>query len=72
MCGFYADNEKIKKGDKALYNGEEVVILQANHIKSNKTMDIIYESSSKEKSVLNFPYKTVTSMQLLQRLDNNL
>jgi hypothetical protein len=69
MCGFYADNQKIKKGDRALYDGDEVLILEANHIKSNKTMDIIYQSSSNEKSVLNFPYKTVTSMQLLQRTD---
>jgi hypothetical protein len=72
MCGFYADNQKIKKGDRALYDGQEVLILEANHIKSNKTMDIIYQNSFNEKSVLNFPYKTVTSMQLLQRTDTNL
>ena len=71
MCGFYADKQKIKKGDRALYNDEEIVILEANHIKSNKTMDIIYQNSSHTKDILNFPYKTVTSMQLLQRTDNN-
>ena len=36
MCGFYADKEKIKKGDRALYDGDEVVILEANHKKVTK------------------------------------
>jgi len=70
MCGFYSDEQKIKKGDIALLDGEKICVVDAKHIKENKTMDINYtlEDSLKEKT-LNFPYKTITSMKLIKRVD---
>ena len=66
MCGFYEDGSKIKKGDLALHKGNRVLILEVNHLKTNKTMDI-YFAHQEKKELLNFPYKTITTMQLLQR-----
>ena len=59
MCGFYDDNQKIKKGDSALYKGKTVNILLAKHIKENKTMDITIEYiDTKIQETINIPYKT--------------
>lgn len=60
MCGFYDDEQKIKKGDKAIYQGEAISIVLAKHIKENKTMDIIYtiDSNPQEELMINIPYKT--------------
>jgi len=59
MCGFYDDEQKIKKGDSALYNGKAVTIINATHIKQNKTMDIqIQYVDTNEKQTVNIPYKT--------------
>ena len=59
MCAFYDDEQKIKKGDKALYKNENITIVSAKHIKEKRTMDITYivdESSVENK--INIPYKT--------------
>jgi hypothetical protein len=61
MCGFYDDEQKIKKGDKATYQDENITIILAKHIKQNKTMDITYIVDSdvnKEEKKINIPYKT--------------
>ena len=73
MCGFYSNGEKIKEGDIALCGDEKVVISKAVHLKENKTMDIRYKSIKNDKEdMLNFPYKTTTTMKLLQRMDTNI
>ena len=59
MCGFYDDEQKIKKGDKAFYENESITIITAKHIKENRTMDISYlvdETGVENK--INIPYKT--------------
>jgi len=60
MCGFYDDEQKIKKGDKAIYQDKYITIILAKHIKENKTMDIIYtiDSNPQEELSINIPYKT--------------
>ena len=61
MCGFYDDEQKIKKGDRAIYNNESVTIISAKHITNNKTMDIVYKidmPDSKE-LLVNIPYQTI-------------
>ena len=58
MCGFYDDKQKIKKGDIATYNGENIKILSAKHIKENRTMDITYISNGNE-NIVNIPYQTI-------------
>jgi len=58
MCGFYDDEQKIKKGDTSTFNGENVKILLAKHIKENKTMDIIYQKDNNEELKVNIPYQT--------------
>ncbi len=58
MCGFYDDNQKIKKGDSAIYLGENIRIETATHIKDNKTMDIVYTDTNNNKNMVNIPYKT--------------
>ena len=59
MCAYYDDEQKIKKGDKALYKDEKITILLAKHIKENRTMDITYKVENKdEENLLNIPYKT--------------
>jgi len=68
MCGFYADEQKIKEGDIALFNEKKIQILSAKHMKNNKTMNIVYKDDfTKEEYLLNFPYKTITTLQLLKR-----
>jgi hypothetical protein len=70
MCGFYANNEKIKVGDRALLNQNEIEILKAEHIKSDKTMNIEYlHLKDASKGNLHFPYKTVTDIELLKRME---
>jgi len=59
MCGFYDDEQKIKKGDKALFKGEHITIKKATHIKENKTMDIVYTDIKEMEKVINIPYKTI-------------
>ncbi len=62
MCAFYDNEEKIKKGDTAFYKNENIIILSANHIKENKTMDIVYIKDDKkalDEYKINIPYKTV-------------
>lgn len=58
MCGFYDDEQKIKKGDIATFNGNNITIETATHIKENKTMDIVYVDENKNKKMINIPYKT--------------
>ena len=60
MCAYYDDEQKVKKGDKALYKNENITIISAKHIKENRTMDIVYTLENKnEENLLNIPYKTV-------------
>ena len=59
MCGFYDDEQKIKKGDTSIFNGENIKIVSAKHIKENKTMDIIYQKESYNQELkVNIPYQT--------------
>lgn len=61
MCGFYDDSQKIKKGDKATYQGCDITVLSAKHIKDNRTMDIVYIKDSEdcgEEYLVNIPYQT--------------
>lgn len=61
MCGFYDDSQKIKKGDTATYQGCDITILSAKHIKSNRTMDITYvidKDIDKKEYLVNIPYQT--------------
>lgn len=58
MCGFYDDDQKIKKGDNAIYNGQNITIQTATHIKENKTMDIVYTDDNNNENMINIPYKT--------------
>jgi len=58
MCGFYDDEQKIKKGDTSTFNGENIKILLAKHIKENKTMDIVYQRDNNEELKVNIPYQT--------------
>ena len=59
MCAYYDDEQKVKKGDKALYKNENITIIYAKHIKENRTMDIVYVLENKnEENLLNIPYKT--------------
>jgi len=71
MCGFYDDEQKIKKGDRAIYKDENITIISAKHITDNKTMDIVYKSDVNEKEcMINIPYKTVGfDLQLINRMD---
>ncbi len=69
MCGFYDDEQKIKKGDIATLNNEYITILSAKHIKYNKTMDITYHINNEEK-VFNIPYQTTGhGFKLINRAD---
>lgn len=61
MCGFYDDEQKIKKGDKAIYQDETITIVSAKHIRENRTMDISYVIDSIPEIIeqkINIPYKT--------------
>ena len=58
MCGFYDDKSKIKKGDKAKYNGENITIVSCKHIKENKTMDITFKDTYNQQQIVNIPYMT--------------
>jgi len=61
MCGYYDDEQKIKKGDTAIYQNENITIVEAKHIKDNKTMDITYKIDSdisQDEKTINIPYKT--------------
>ena len=59
MCAYYDDEQKVKKGDKALYKDKNITIISAKHIKENRTMDIVYIIDNKnEENLLNIPYKT--------------
>ncbi len=71
MCGFYDDKQKIKQGDRAIYQEEHITIISAKHITANKTMDISYKLDVNEKEyIINIPYKTVGfDLQLLERMD---
>ena len=73
MCGLYDDGEKIKKGDSAVFERKKITILNAKHIKTNKTMDITYKEDETQKELrLSIPYKTTGyDIQLLQRMDKN-
>ncbi|RLA77131.1 MAG: hypothetical protein DRG78_17860 [Epsilonproteobacteria bacterium] len=71
MCGFYDDEQKIKKGDRAVYNNESVTIISAKHITNDKTMDIVYkiDTADSQKLLVNIPYKTVGyGFELLNRV----
>lgn len=61
MCAYYEDEQILKKGDTAIYQNENITVLETKHIKENKTMDITYlidsdKSSTKQK--INIPYKS--------------
>ncbi len=58
MCGFYNDEQKIKKGDHAIYQGQNVTIQKVTHIKDNRTMDIVYLDDNKNEKTVNIPYQT--------------
>ena len=59
MCGFYDDEQKIKKGDTSTFNGENIKIVLAKHIKENKTMDLIYQKENDNQELkVNIPYQT--------------
>ena len=58
MCAFYDDEQKIKKGDSAIYNSKYITIQSVKHIKENRTMDIIYTDENKEANLVNIPYQT--------------
>ncbi len=60
MCAFYDDEQKIKKGDTAIYKNRRILIISAKHITQNKTMDITYvlEEEKDESYSINLPYKT--------------
>ncbi len=61
MCGFYDDEQKIKKGDRAVYQNQNITITSCTHIKENKTMNITYiidDNPSPIELLLNLPYKT--------------
>jgi hypothetical protein len=73
MCGFYDDEQKIKKGDRAIFRGKNITIIDAKHIKENKTMDISYIVENEDKEhLLNIPYKTAGyDIELLERAGVN-
>ena len=60
MCAYYEDQTtKIRKEDKALYQGETIEIVSVKHIKSNKTMDIAYKTVGRTAlypTNINIPY----------------
>jgi len=60
MCAYYEDKTtKIRKEDKALYQGENIEIVSVKHIKSNKTMDIAYKTVGQTAlcpTSINIPY----------------
>lgn len=58
MCGFYDDEQKIRKGDKATFNGKNITIQKATHIKENRTMDIVYIDENQKENSANIPYQT--------------
>jgi hypothetical protein len=58
MCGFYDDKQKIRKGDEAIYQGQNVTIQKTTHIKDNKTMDIVYLNDNNDEKIVNIPYQT--------------
>ena len=68
MCGFYDDEQKIKKGDNATFKGQSITIQTAKHIKDNKTMDIVYIDEKQDETLINIPYKTSGyGFELIQR-----
>ena len=73
MCGFYDDEQKIRKGDKATLDGINIEVISAIHIKSNKTMDIKYKqiaSTNKDEQLINIPYQTAGfGLNLLSRIE---
>jgi ASC-1-like (ASCH) protein len=60
MCAYYEDKiTKIKKNDKAIYQGTTIEIISVKHIKSNKTMDIKYKTVGRTAlcpTTINIPY----------------
>jgi len=71
MCAFYDCEQKIKKGDTAIYKNETVSIVSIKHIKENKTMNIEYLTNGKNE-VLNVPYKTYSfGFSLIKRAELN-
>ncbi|WP_294965079.1 hypothetical protein [Sulfurimonas sp.] len=71
MCGFYDDEQKIKKGDRAIYKSEYITVISAKHVTKNETMNIVYKIDDKEEeTMINIPYKTAGfDLQLIQRTD---
>jgi hypothetical protein len=58
MCGFYDNNSKINKGDKARYNSKDITIVSVTHIKQARTMDITFIDDTKKETTVNIPYMT--------------
>ncbi|RLA76610.1 MAG: hypothetical protein DRG78_18720 [Epsilonproteobacteria bacterium] len=73
MCGFYDDEQKIKKGDMATLDGINIEVLSAVQIKQNRTMDIKYKlasSSNTQEQLINIPYQTAGfGLNLSSRLE---
>jgi len=71
MCAYYDDKQKIKKGDAAVYQNQNIIIISAKHIRENKTMDITYCIQSTQTPIehtINIPYKTTGyNLSLKQR-----
>ncbi len=57
MCAYYDDEQKIRKGDNAIYKNQNITIVSCKHIKENRTMDVIFKIDSEEQ-LINIPYKT--------------
>lgn len=69
MCAFYYDEQKIKKGDEAIYKNENITILSAKHIKENKTMNILYVKNDLQENQIIVPYKTlIPDIKLIKRI----
>jgi hypothetical protein len=70
MCAYYEDKTtKIKKDDKALYQGRAIEIISVKHIKSNKTMDIKYKTVNQTTpcpTTINIPYHAYVEELILQ------
>ncbi len=58
MCAYYDDEQKIKKGDNAIYKNQNITIVSCKHIRENKTMDITFKIDTDEQ-LINIPYKTI-------------
>jgi len=70
MCAYYEDEtNKIKKEDLAIYQGQRVQILSVKHIRSDKTMDILYLVEDEERQLPVIPYHgKIENLKLIERV----